>query len=281
MNKLVYLFEFDSVKKNTHDILVAHENAFRELVLNGNAIVFSMNQITDSFVFTYAMRNENTYKYIMNLFKKGYLRMALYSNVKTPSQYIQNAIEKETKDGTGTFKFTLFNDIFSVENLDYRNVNKLYFEYFNREEYRKIMLESILTALKFSDSNLVDYKYNREGHLFNFLDWEQLCRCDRIELQKRVEYVKRCIDLVLMMSTSTTKKQLPRDSKFLLCDYIRDVIDITENKNVKEYMTKIYSELNTDSDNTINSRSSWYKKIKLIPDFQVQDECYRIVDICY
>ena len=70
MNKYVYLFEFDSVLKKKSDIVRAQEAAFRELVINGNGIVFSMNQIADAITFQYVMKDEQIASNIIDLFKR-------------------------------------------------------------------------------------------------------------------------------------------------------------------------------------------------------------------
>ena len=51
MNKLVYLFELDSVRKSKKEIIKAQKALYEEIVLNGNIVVMTMNQLSDSLGF--------------------------------------------------------------------------------------------------------------------------------------------------------------------------------------------------------------------------------------
>ena len=117
MNKYVYLFEFDSVLKKKSDIVRAQEAAFRELVINGNGIVFSMNQIADAITFQYVMKDEQIASNIIDLFKRGYMRISMYGDYRTPSQYMQDSIKTTLNETKDTFVFSIFSGLLSKENL--------------------------------------------------------------------------------------------------------------------------------------------------------------------
>lgn len=45
---LVYLFELDSVRNSKAEIIKGQQALFEEIVMNGNQVVLSFNQLTDS-----------------------------------------------------------------------------------------------------------------------------------------------------------------------------------------------------------------------------------------
>lgn len=112
MNKLVYLEELDSVRNTPEEIKIGQNALFEEIVGNGNKVVLSFNQVLDSRAFLCAIENEQQYEYMIELFKKGYLRFSSYSYkikdgdnekeiiISSASQYIQNAIQKALKEET-------------------------------------------------------------------------------------------------------------------------------------------------------------------------------------
>lgn len=109
MNKLVYLEELDSVRNTPEEIKIGQKALYEEIVGNGNKVVLSFNQVLDSRAFLCAIENKKQYKYIIDLFEKGYLRFSSYSYmvkegnkekeviISSASQYIQNAIHKALK----------------------------------------------------------------------------------------------------------------------------------------------------------------------------------------
>ena len=62
MNKSVYLYELDSVRNSKEEIQYAQEQMFREIILNGNQVILTMNQLADSRAFLAAIENENTFE---------------------------------------------------------------------------------------------------------------------------------------------------------------------------------------------------------------------------
>lgn len=122
MNKLVYLHELDSVRNTTEEILRGQQAMYQEIVMNGNCVVLTYNQFTDSKAFLCSVKNEEQYKYILELFQKGYIKLSNFVmkdfgedekgnpwtkefDIYTPSQYIQHALDKNIK-GEGKFIFS-------------------------------------------------------------------------------------------------------------------------------------------------------------------------------
>ena len=105
MNKSVYLYELDSVRNSKEEIQYAQERMFREIILNGNQVILTMNQLADSRAFLAAIENENTFEPFFELCQMGVIRISQYGTLRTPSQYFQGKIEeflkkaKETEGG--------------------------------------------------------------------------------------------------------------------------------------------------------------------------------------
>lgn len=103
MKKLVYLQELDSVRKTKEEIEQGQQALFEEIVINGNIVVLTYNQLADSRAFTCALENEDTYKNIKQLFQNGAIKVSNFGNISTASHYVQNSIEKCKK---GTYLFS-------------------------------------------------------------------------------------------------------------------------------------------------------------------------------
>lgn len=103
----VYLFKFDSVRTSPEEIRSALEEMHRQILLYGNTVVLSYNQITDSMAFLAGIYNEQSYEAVMNLIRNGRIKMSRYAGARTPSEYMQNAIKKYIDDKTAdTFRFS-------------------------------------------------------------------------------------------------------------------------------------------------------------------------------
>ena len=66
---LVYLFELDSVRNSAEEIKIGQQALFEEIVINGNQVAISFNQLTDSESFLKMIEDENTYQDIISLLK--------------------------------------------------------------------------------------------------------------------------------------------------------------------------------------------------------------------
>ncbi len=105
MNKLVYLFELDSVRETEVEIIEGQRAIFNEILKNGNYVALSLNQLVDSHAFTRLTADEKVFPYILALFEAGALRVSLYGGMTTPSKYMQNSLDK-CSDSNDNFKFT-------------------------------------------------------------------------------------------------------------------------------------------------------------------------------
>ncbi|MDD3403512.1 MAG: hypothetical protein PHQ72_09180 [Hespellia sp.] len=102
----VYLFELDSVRNFHSEIMIGQNALYEEIVKNGNTVVLSMNQLTDSRSFLSLLHEEKSFESIIKLFKMGAMKVSLYGNKRTASQYIQEAIQKRVEVESDAFIFS-------------------------------------------------------------------------------------------------------------------------------------------------------------------------------
>lgn len=79
MDKLVYLYELDSVHNSPREILRGQQALFEEIALNGNQVVLTFNQLTDSQAFLCAVRDPQTYPHMLELFRLGALKISRFA----------------------------------------------------------------------------------------------------------------------------------------------------------------------------------------------------------
>lgn len=96
MDKYVYLFELDSVRKTDEEIVKAQQTLYDEIVCNGNVVVMTYNQIVDSRGFFCLLENKEYYDSIIKLFKNGRIKVSQYGDIRTLSQYLLDSIDRES-----------------------------------------------------------------------------------------------------------------------------------------------------------------------------------------
>lgn len=97
MRKQVYLFELDSVRKTDEEIIAGQKAMYNEIVVNGNIVVMTFNQMIDSRGFFSLLDNKSYYENLLQLFEKGALRISQFGEVRTLAQYLLNTLENERK----------------------------------------------------------------------------------------------------------------------------------------------------------------------------------------
>lgn len=105
MNRLVYLFELDSVRNSPAEIRAGQGALFEELVFNGNKVVLTFNQITDSTAFLSILQDDKAFQEILTLFRMGVILVSPYG-VRTASQYLQKALAKNLENDNAGFVFS-------------------------------------------------------------------------------------------------------------------------------------------------------------------------------
>ena len=93
--KYVYLFELDSVRKTDEEIIEGQKALYNEIVVNGNIVVLTYNQLVDSRGFFSLLSDPKYYENILNLFKRGAIRISQFGDVRTVSQYLIYSTESD------------------------------------------------------------------------------------------------------------------------------------------------------------------------------------------
>ena len=97
MEKQVYLFELDSVRKTDEEIIAGQNALYDEVVLNGNIVVLTYNQLIDSRGFFSLLTEEGYQEGLIELFKQGRIRISQYGDVRSIAQYLINTIQPDKK----------------------------------------------------------------------------------------------------------------------------------------------------------------------------------------
>ena len=93
--KYVYLFELDSVRKTDEEIIEGEKALYNEIVVNGNIVVLTYNQLVDSRGFFSLLSDSKYYENILELFKRGAIRISQFGDVRTVSQYLIHSTESD------------------------------------------------------------------------------------------------------------------------------------------------------------------------------------------
>lgn len=101
-NKLVYLFELDSVRTQTAQINAGLQALYDEIVVNGNTVVLTFNQIADSALF-YELMNKarhekeaETFENLVKLFQNGALKISQFGTTRTIVEFLINRLERDS-----------------------------------------------------------------------------------------------------------------------------------------------------------------------------------------
>ena len=110
MSKYVYLKELDSVRNTDAEILEGQKKLYEEIVVKGNVVVLTLNQLVDSRGFFSLLdldndhrnkkkekkKNSTTYyDCLVQLFEKGWIKVSMYGNHRSLAGYVANALNPE------------------------------------------------------------------------------------------------------------------------------------------------------------------------------------------
>ena len=154
MNKLVYLFELDSVRTSPYEINLGQKAMYDEIVIKGNTVVLTFNQLTDSKVFLCALENEKYRDHIIELFKLGRIKISLFGKYRTASQYIIKAIEKCIDNLQQATRVNEINDTSLNEERE-KNEYSFVFSAWPIDKSDLALMECIVHALKYNDLKLL------------------------------------------------------------------------------------------------------------------------------
>lgn len=260
MNKLVYLHELDSVRNTPEEILRGQQAMYQEIVLNGNCVVLTYNQFTDSKAFLCSVKNEEQYPYILELFRKGYIKLSNFVmkdstgkefDLYTPSQYIQHALDKNIK-GEGKF-------IFSGVGLKLDEI-----------ELMTVMRD----ALKYSNTSV-------------FETYESKSEEDKARVQELIKYTRM---LLAISVEELAYNPIKRDKKISFQELMTCVLQTNWNEHMKQneqflelFLKSIEILKNVQTqipEGRVNARSNWlnvlYEKNKL-PEVELAEAIVHMV----
>lgn len=271
MHKLVYLFELDSVRNSSREIEIGQRAIYEEIVKNGNYVVLTFNQLTDSSVFLSVIDNEDAYKSILKLFKIGVLRVSVFGRYRTASAYVQSAIEKCLDSGGNAFLFSAVPVLQTDKN----------------------MLEKMLYALRYSDPSIL------EDDLREKRNSPQL-RQGELE---RLEYLVRFIRLILFLSVENMATNPAKiEPKHTLTQFLDQIIALYQSNKPRfvqnELLTNDICECLPHTVNLlqktgslllkkknglqlIENRTSWINELNCCPCDDAVCLAEAIVDLCY
>jgi hypothetical protein len=265
MDKLVYLFELDSVRATPREIEIGQQAMFEEIVENGNRVVLSLNQLTDSQAFLAAVKDKDVYPHILELFKKGALKVSHYGNVRTSSQYIQNAIEKCSAANENTFIFSALPVL----------------------QTQRDLLERIHGALQYSDPAIIREMAEEKRREADAALTEK--RESLLEEVRRLEFIERYIRMILLLSTEPLSWNPPTEEQnpsFLdRMDAVLSHFSASEGLcgEAVGVLAQVREEIleETGGNSFINNRSVWVKALCARPASDPVSMAEAIVDLCY
>lgn len=271
MNKLVYLYELDSVRNSEEEIKIAQQALYEEIVVNGNRVVLTFNQLTDSKGFLCALNDEDSYNEILKLFKMGVLRVSRVKDARTASQFVQTVIDRCIADDNNSFIFSGL-PVLSTE---------------------KELLIMIKNAIMYSDPAILEeYSASLEDKKLNK---------DEIN---RIKYLTRFVKLILELSIeATANNPLNSNNNETMLDFLNKVSFLYHQcefrflgKKSKEISKLIFDALELlykikedfidiegekEANRLMRRRSNWINKLNAFPNEKKVCMAEAIIDLCY
>ena len=278
MKKLVYLFELDSVRNKDDQMEHAMRAVYREIVMNGNMVAISYNQLLDSRFFLSLLNDEKWSDCLMKLFRSGALRISQFGKYRTPSQYlIHSALDsKEEYIFSGLPIRSVQKSLIALvkRSLMYSDLTELN-DYIKgvrtTEELKKLFREQHWTEI---DGKIITSIHETD------LDDEKMTNTLR-DLNAALKLVLQIGDL--QNAYNPPKDFNPVEEKLTMCDFIERAvqtkIDIPEWKQA----VRVLSGAVQDSENP-NRRSEimkYIKKAEASESFQACAAAQAILDLCY
>ncbi len=282
MNKLVYLFELDSVRKTDKEIHEGQLAMYDELVGNGNTIAMSMNQITDSKTFLCMLQDNEHYDIIKRLVENKCIKVSRYGEIRTVSQYVQNAINRNLEKNE---------DVFIFSALPVKSNQKLLLKLM-----QKVLLNADLSIIE----EYIKFKSNDQiVQLFNEYNTDGTIKKTKISIDRAKDYLKflyRFLEMTISISMNgelaipaIKYDETYKQKSFF--DIMNEIISFDCDKNQLKLWDETINILNEiknqfvrDSENKKNNRSVWIKKIKALEGSRNKENLQYaelIVDLCY
>ena len=249
MNKSVYLYELDSVRNSKEEIQYAQERMFREIILNGNQVILTMNQLADSRAFLAAIENENTFEPFFELCQMGVIRISQYGTLRTPSQYFQGKIEEFLKkaEKTESEKSAFIYSGVPVAHDD------------------AVMLRQLLKALRYSDPECLRELsgYNEENYS-----------------EEKIEYLIRYVKTLLALSVNAFSLNPPKKVKQKkLTEYLHEIAYPLTDQDTVEILKRVEEDLSLQ--NRQEYRSAWHIYLHENEKGEKAEYAEAVLDLCY
>jgi len=267
-----YLFELDSALGPEWSPRMQRK-ILSEVVVNGNRIVLSSNQIIDSSVLKPIISTgfSNTSEYgkarrrastpleiFLLMIDEGIIMYSTFDKLYTPSQFVQSTMEKDDK--ANEFIFT------SMPWL-----NKTHGETEDRRKQRLALRKDLAEALKYNDVRLF------RRNIGNYPDFTE----------EQIAYMESYIRLIFRFSEKGVEA-MPRKGSPSLRKLIKKIADERLGEEWEAYLSKIRSILDTytGDEDDLNFRSKWFNQLseerankRIDADFE--EKCKKIIDACY
>ncbi len=275
VDKLVYLHELDSVRTSSQEVAVARRALYEEIVLNGNTVVLTFNQLADSRAFLgLAMESEEMLAAIKGLMLCGAIKISRFGDKRTASQYLQDNLRPSAAGSHGKFVLSGWN-IPAVLNI----------------EARERMRDGIYRALRNSDTAYLD-------SLLVADDAELSALCEPGEVmdvrryREAVAEAKRLVDLMLAISNSPLSYvDVNLEARPALEDALRLVREGSSRGASAEAWDVIDGVRASLAPADRQARSAYYRHLKALvaeagsadeaSDRRVAEEALQLVDLCY
>lgn len=307
MDKLVYLHELDSVHTSPEEILRGQQALFEEIILNGNQVVLTFNQLTDSQAFLAAIRDRDAYPHLLELFRLGAIRVSRFAPPGAPPADCREELSACEKDYGRLFREGVLRSYpplapdapqrvlrtasHYVQNAVEKCLNDTRDSFlFSALPFRsgdKTILAALFYALRYSDPSVLDtcsqsFAFQEDGE------------AGPQRARERLDYVKRYVEMILQLSreplASNPEKQPIRCTFSRMLDRIRSSL-LSQPSAIgdEEFLRLILRSLalldslreETFGGNSPNSRSNWHNALYALPDEPHVRLAEAIVDLCY
>lgn len=275
MDKLVYLHELDSVRTSSWEVAVARRALYEEIVLNGNTVVLTFNQLADSRAFLgLAMESEEMLSAIKGLMLCGAIKISRFGDKRTASQYLQDNLRPSAAGSHGKFVLSGWN-IPAALNI----------------EARERMRDGIYRALRNSDTAYLDSLLMADD-----ADISALCEPGKTlgarQYREAVAETKRLVDLMLAISNSPLSYvDVNQEARPALEDAFR----LVREGSLREASVGAWDVIDDVRANLApadrQARSAYYRHLKALvakagsadeaSDWCVAEEALQLVDLCY
>lgn len=278
--KLVYLHELDSVRNSDAEVVAAQRALYNEIVLNGNTVVLTFNQLADSKAFlSLFMNDDEMLEIVKSLMLNGAIRISRYKDKRTASQYLQDNLKPHPSGSHGKFVLSGW-DIPEALSL----------------EERESIRHSIYTALRNSETAYLDQKKVKGSDISDKLDRKNAGQdlddsgqggpnpeFTAADYNAAIDRMKRLVDLMLAISNSPFSYiDIKKSPSMSFSEFLSEATSTSvglASANAKAIARQAISQV---SKSDRNNRSAYYRMLENYPpDSADAKEAARLFDVCY